>query len=122
MLAEEHARYYAVLVKNQEIAMPNSTPTISKIVTRTLLAAATGLVMFSAPAFADEEFYGRVESRPEGNVGVWTISGQQVQVTDKTKFDLDNGPLVVGSCAEVEHKKGVVKELETAKPAKCDKK
>ena len=89
---------------------------------KTALAIATGLlIVTSQAAFADEEFYGRVESRPEGNAGIWTISGQQVQVTDKTKFDLDNGPLVVGSCAEVEHKKGVVSEIETAKPAKCGK-
>lgn len=86
----------------------------------TTLAAllAAGLLM-SGSAFADEEFYGRIDSRPETNPGIWVISGQQVEVTDKTKIDNDNGPLVVGSCVEVEHKKGVVKEIESAKPAKC---
>jgi len=73
----------------------------------------------SSPAFADEEFYGTIESRPTENSGIWVVSGQQVEVTDKTKIDNDQGPLVVGSCVEVEHKKGVVKELESAKPAKC---
>lgn len=76
----------------------------------------------SSPAFADEEFYGTVESRPTENPGIWVVSGQQVEVTDNTKIDNDHGPLVVGSCVEVEHKKGVVKELESAKPAKCGKK
>ncbi len=76
----------------------------------------------SSPAFADEEFYGTVESRPSENPGIWVVSGQQVEVTDKTEIDTDHGPLVVGSCVEVEHDKGVVKEIESAKPAKCGKK
>ncbi|HEY0268628.1 MAG TPA: hypothetical protein VGC12_05270, partial [Methyloradius sp.] len=62
-----------------------------------ILGAATGLFILSSAAFASEEFYGRVESRPVENAGIWTISGQQVEVTDKTKIELDNGPLVVGS-------------------------
>ena len=49
------------------------------------------------------------------------MSGQQVEVTDKTKIDNDNGPLVLGSCVEVEHKKGVVRKIESAKPVKCGK-
>ncbi|MES2500795.1 MAG: DUF5666 domain-containing protein [Pseudomonadota bacterium] len=76
----------------------------------------------SSPAFADEEFYGTIESRPTENPGIWVVSGQQVEVTDKTEVDNDHGPLVVGSCVEVEHNKGVVKEIESAKPAKCGKK
>ncbi len=87
----------------------------------TLLIAASCFA-FSSPAFADEEFYGTVESRPAENPGIWVVSGQQVEVTDKTEIDNDHGPLVVGSCVEVEHTKGVVKEIESAKPAKCGKK
>ena len=84
-----------------------------------LLAIAASSLVISTSAMADEEFYGRVESRPEGNTGIWTISGQQVEVTDKTEIEPKGGPLVVGSCVEVEHKKGVVKEIESVKPAKC---
>lgn len=87
----------------------------------TLLIAAS-CCAFSSPAFADEEFYGTVESRPTENAGIWVISGQQVEVTDKTDIDNDHGPLVIGSCVEVEHKKGVVKEIESAKPSKCGRK
>jgi len=86
-----------------------------------LLIAASCFAL-SSPAFADEEFYGTIESRPVGNPGIWVISGQQVEVTDKTKIETDHGPLVVGSCVEVEHKKGVVEEIESAKPAKCGRK
>lgn len=89
---------------------------------RFALLIAASCFSFSSPAFADQEFYGTVDSRPTENPGIWVISGQQVEVTDKTKIDNDNGPLVVGSCVEVEHKKGVVKELETAKPSKCGRK
>lgn len=87
----------------------------------TLLIVASCFAI-STPAFADEEFYGTVESRPAENSGIWVVSGQQVEVTDKTEIDNDHGPLVVGSCVEVEHNKGVVKEIESAKPAKCGKK
>ena len=86
------------------------------------LLIAASCLMFSLPAFADEEFYGTIESRPTENPGIWVVSGQQVEVTDKTKIDNDHGPLVVGSCVEVEHEKGVVKEIESAKPVKCEKK
>jgi hypothetical protein len=75
---------------------------------------------FSIPAFA-EEFYGTLESRPTENNGIWVVSGQQLEVTENTKIDNDNGPPVVGSCVEIEHKKGVVKEIETVKPKMCEK-
>lgn len=88
---------------------------------KALLIAVAGF-SFSSVALADEEFYGTVESRPTENPGIWVISGQQVEVTDKTEIENDNGPLVVGSCVEVEHKKGVVKEIESAKPNKCGRK
>lgn len=88
-----------------------------------LLAGLAGACLsFSNGAFADEEFYGTVENRPTGNVGIWTISGQQIEVTEHTEIENDHGPLVIGSCVEVEHKKGVAKELESAKPSKCGRK
>lgn len=92
------------------------------LILKTALLVAASSFAFSSTAFADEEFYGTIESRPTENPGIWVISGQQVEVTDKTEIDNDHGPLVVGSCVEVEHKKGVVKEIETAKPSKCGKK
>jgi hypothetical protein len=76
----------------------------------------------SANAGSDEEFYGKIESRPEGKVGNWTIGGRQVAVTDATKLDEEDGPLVVGTCAEVEHKGGLVKEIESEdEVSKCAK-
>lgn len=86
---------------------------------KSTLLIATSCFAFSMPAFADEEFYGTIDSRPTENTGIWVVSGQQVEVTAKTEIDNDHGPLVVGSCVEVEHKKGVVKEIESAKPAMC---
>ncbi|MGY1489082.1 DUF5666 domain-containing protein [Methylobacillus pratensis] len=87
--------------------------------TISLLTVSTLLV--STPAMADKEFVGRIDARPAGNLGIWTISGQQVEVTEKTDIDPDQGPLVVGACVEVEHDKGVVSEIETVKPEKCGK-
>lgn len=89
---------------------------------RFALLIAASCFSFSSHALADEEFYGTVDSRPTENPGIWVVSGQQVEVTDGTTIDNDHGPLVVGSCVEVEHKKGVVKEIESAKPSKCGRK
>lgn len=89
---------------------------------KTGLVIAASCLAFGSAAFADEQFYGSIESRPAENPGIWVISGQPVEVTAKTEIDNDHGPLVVGSCVEVEHDKGVVKEIESAKPAKCGKK
>lgn len=92
------------------------------ILAKLALTLAAGCFAFSGLAMADEEFYGTVESRPVANPGIWTISGQQVEVTDSTDVDSGNGPLVIGSCVEVEHNEGVVKEIESAKPSKCGRK
>ena len=89
---------------------------------KSYLLLAASLFAFSNPAFAEEEFYGTIESRPATNTGIWMISGQQVEVTDKTDLDADNGPLIVGACVEVEHDKGVAEDIESMKPAKCSKK
>lgn len=96
--------------------------TNSTSVVKSSLLIAASFFAFSSPAFADEEFYGTIDSRPIENTGIWIISGQQVEVTDKSDIDTDNGPLAVGSCVEVEHDKGVVDDIESAKPAKCNKK
>lgn len=88
--------------------------------TFTLIAALLGM-MLSASAYAEKEFYGTIESKPNDNIGTWVISGQQVQVTDKTELEDDHGPLAVGTCVEVEHKNGMAKEIESAKTEKCTK-
>ena len=87
-----------------------------------LMFIVTAAFAVSAIAGSEEEFYGKIESRPEGKVGTWTIGGRQVAVTDTTKLDEEDGPLVVGACAEVEYKGGVVKEIESDdEVSKCAK-
>ena len=80
---------------------------------------AASCLLGSAAVLADEEFYGVIEQRPQTNLGIWVISGQQVEVTKKTELESDHGPLAVGACVEVEHEKGVAKEIESVKPGKC---
>jgi hypothetical protein len=86
---------------------------------KSLLAASCLLV--STLALADEEFYGIVEQRPQSNLGMWVIAGQQIEVTKKTELESDHGPLAVGACVEVEHEKNVAEEIESVKPEKCSK-
>jgi hypothetical protein len=68
---------------------------------------------------ADEEFYGIVESRPEGKIGTWVIGGRQVEVTEKTEIDEDDGHLAVGACAQVEYDGNFVEEIESEDKSKC---
>src|SRR5690606_12944776 len=67
-----------------------------------ILVTASAMLWISPGIQAGEEFYGILESRPEGKVGNWVIGGRQVAVTEKTKLEEDDGPLVVGACVEVE--------------------
>ena len=49
------------------------------------------------------EFYGVVESLPEGGLtGDWVVSGATVRVFSTTKIEQEHGPVAVGSCVEVE--------------------
>ena len=73
------------------------------------------------PLFAKEDFYGIIESRPEGKVGTWIIDGRSVNVTEKTELDEDNGPLNIGTCAEVDIDNRLVEEIEGEPIKKCKK-
>ena len=43
-------------------------------------------------------------------------------MTEATKLDEEDGPLIVGTCAEVEYKGGAVKEIESEDEiSKCTK-
>jgi len=65
------------------------------------------------------KIYGPIENRPEGKEGTWVIGGRSFTVTDTTELDEDDGPLVVGACAEVEIKGIVVKKIESEEKYKC---
>ena len=69
--------------------------------------------------YESAKIYGTIESRPEGKVGTWMIGARSFDVIDTTKLDEDDGPLVVGACAEVELIGNVVKEIESKKKSKC---
>jgi hypothetical protein len=86
---------------------------------KSLLAASC--LLGSSLALADEEFYGVIEQRPQTNLGMWVIAGQQIEVTKKTELESEHGPLAVGACVEVEHDKNVAEEIESVKPEKCSK-
>ena len=66
-----------------------------------------------------QEFYGVIESRPDGKIGTWVVGGRSVNVTEQTEIDEDNGPLDVGACADVELKNGDAKDIESEPSRKC---
>jgi hypothetical protein len=69
---------------------------------------------------ADDEFYGKIESRPDGKTGSWVINGRTLEVTAETELEEGAGPMVAGACAEVEIDEGIVEEIETVKMSKCN--
>lgn len=51
----------------------------------------------------EQEWYGFIESRPTGTAGIWVINGMSFTATGATELETEYGPLLVGSCAEVEY-------------------
>lgn len=88
------------------------------IIRSAVLGTSIGLAA-TAVASADEDFYGIIESRPEGAVGTWVVGGRSIEVTDRTELDDDHGPLEVGACVEVDIDDGVVEEIESEPARKC---
>jgi hypothetical protein len=84
-----------------------------------LLLLSSAILWIPPNTQADEEFHGFIESRPAGKAGTWVIGGRQVVVTESTKLEEDDGPLVAGACAEVEYEGGAVEEIESEEKAKC---
>ncbi len=70
-------------------------------------------------AWAEDDFYGVVESRPETKVGTWVVGGRTIEVTEETELDEDHGELTGGACVEVEMADGVVEEMESEPASKC---
>ena len=84
-----------------------------------LLAVCTASLLFPAIGHADEEFYGKLESRPDSKAGTWTVGGRQFNATATTDVEEVHGLLKVGSCIEVEFEGNVVEEIESKPMARC---
>lgn len=92
----------------------------------TLLIIGVALTGILAPALAqagDDEnrvrFRGWVEHMPEGLQGSWLIGGRQVTTNPGTEFDQVNGPLLVGGCAKVDIRNGIVHEIDSEPNEDC---
>ena len=84
---------------------------MKKILLSTLMCT-----FFIMPVMADDDdYYGTIKSRPDGNVGEWVIGDKTIAVTDAAEVEEDNGPAKVGACAEVDFDDGVVDEIEVMK-------
>jgi hypothetical protein len=79
-----------------------------------------GILLSVGFAFAQQKFYGIVQSMPEQDyVGLWNIDGKTVNVAKDTKIKEKHGKLAVGAYVEVEgvtfEGKFIASELETEK-------
>ncbi len=86
---------------------------------RHYLILTIGILVLAPIGCESVKIYGPIESRPEGKEGTWMIAGRTFTVTDTTKLDEEDGPLVVGACAQVELKGIVVEEIESEETSKC---
>jgi hypothetical protein len=77
------------------------------------------VLSYTFVAFADNDFNGIIESRPDGKVGTWIVGGHSVEATERTRLDEQDGPLKVGACAEVELEDRVVEEIDSEPLHKC---
>ena len=85
-----------------------------------LLISALLLAVPGTAGADDDEVYGTIESRPEGDIGTWMVSGRPVEVTEDTELDEGYAPLDPGACAEVEIKRdGTAEELDSVAVGKC---
>jgi hypothetical protein len=70
-------------------------------------------------AFADDEFYGILESKPDNGTGIWMVGKRSVKVTEETELEEEHGPLDIGACVEVEVENGWAEEIESEAADKC---
>jgi hypothetical protein len=90
-------------------------------VLKVILFIASAVLLMPLSSHADDDFYGIIESIPEGKIGTWVIGGRQIVVTERTQLDEDHGPLGIGACAEVEYEGSLVEEIESESKYKCGK-
>jgi hypothetical protein len=66
-------------------------------VLKVILFIASAVLLMPLSSHADDDFYGIIESIPEGKIGTWVIGGRQIVVTERTQLDEDHDPLGVAA-------------------------
>jgi hypothetical protein len=64
-------------------------------------------------------FYGFVDMIPAGLQGIWTIDDRQFVTNPQTEFDQVDGLLIVGGCAKVDLRNGLVHEIDSESIDDC---
>ncbi len=66
------------------------------------------ILNYSLSEFSDEDSF-----IPAGLQGTWNISGHQLTTNPQTEFDQVDGPLIIGGCAKVDLRNGLVHEIDS---------
>ncbi len=72
-----------------------------------------------AVAQSDKGFKGLIDNLPHDKLGAWVVGSRQLNVTDKTRFDAGEGPVIVGACVSVVLEGTLVKLIKTEKESQC---
>ncbi|BDD86524.1 hypothetical protein [Desulfofustis limnaeus] len=66
------------------------------------------------------EYRGIIEKRPDSTLhGEWIIGNRLFTTSPTTEFDQDEGPLAIGTCAEVDLRNGSVHEIDSEPMSDC---
>ena len=85
----------------------------------TLLALCVSGLSLPTLSHADEEYFGKLENRPDSKAGTWTVGGRQFMATEETELEEEHGMLKMGACVEVEYENNKVEEIESKPMARC---
>ena len=92
------------------------------VLVRMLMTAAIMTLLVLPVAAKDESrvrFYGWIEAMPDGLHGTWQVGGRTLTTGPGTEFNQTEGTLVVGGCAKVDIRGGMVHEIDSEPTSDC---
>lgn len=93
-----------------------------RVLVRMLMTAAIMTLLVFPVAAKDENrvrFYGWIKAMPDGLHGTWQVGGRTLNTGPGTDFDQTQGDLVVGGCAKVDIRGGMVHEIDSEPASDC---
>ena len=118
-----------LLQGDQKIALKIESESEDDCTNATATATPSGTpsatVTETATSTPEVEYKGIIEAKPaDGNQGEWLIGGSTFTTTVNTEFRIEDGPLEIGVCAEVEYiidgDKKIALKIESESPDDCD--
>ncbi len=95
-------------------------PEWGEVMMRTIVVLILGLAV-SLPAVADDDWYGIVKRKLDGDSQQWLVGSKPVNLPADSDISTDVGPLDIGACARISGAGDSVEKLGTQAMRYCDK-